>query len=108
MLNLIDLAGSERTAFSHVQGDRMKEANAINKSLTCLSDVITAIAKNDPHIPYRNSILTYLLQDYMTSESKILMIVAVSGLKQNLNETVTSLRFATKVNNCTISAKNQV
>jgi len=54
-LNLIDLAGSERLAVSGATGDRLKETRAINKSLSCLSDVIAALGNNEPHIPYRNS-----------------------------------------------------
>jgi len=49
------LAGSERLAVSGATGDRLKETRAINKSLSCLSDVIAALGNNEPHIPYRNS-----------------------------------------------------
>jgi len=97
-LNLVDLAGSERLKHSGAEGDRMRETQNINKSLSCLGDVIEALSRNpNGHIPYRNSKLTHLLQYSLGGNSKTLMFVMVSPLEAHLKETLTSLRFATKV-----------
>ncbi|RFU26155.1 hypothetical protein B7463_g10193, partial [Scytalidium lignicola] len=100
-LNLVDLAGSERLKHSGAEGDRMKETQNINKSLSCLGDVIGALGqgKEGGHIPYRNSKLTYLLQYSLGGNSKTLMFVMASPLEAHLTETLTSLKFATKVHN---------
>ncbi|KAK2038598.1 kinesin motor domain-containing protein [Colletotrichum somersetense] len=98
-LNLVDLAGSERLKHSQAEGARMKETQNINKSLSCLGDVIEALGKKSGHVPYRNSKLTHLLQYSLGGNSKTLMFVMVSPLEAHLKETVTSLRFATKVHN---------
>ena len=96
-LNLVDLAGSERLKHSQVEGERMRETQNINKSLACLGDVIEALGKGSAHVPYRNSKLTHLLQYSLGGNSKTLMFVMVSPLEAHLKETITSLRFATKV-----------
>ncbi|TLD11304.1 hypothetical protein PgNI_06481 [Pyricularia grisea] len=103
-LNLVDLAGSERLKHSQAEGDRMRETQSINKSLSCLGDVIEALGRKGgtspgAHVPYRNSKLTHLLQYSLGGNSKTLMFVMVSPLEAHLKETVTSLRFATKVHN---------
>ncbi|XP_060937035.1 kinesin-like protein KIFC3 [Limanda limanda] len=96
-LNLVDLAGSERVWKSGAEGDRLKEAQNINRSLLSLGDVIQALRARQTHIPFRNSRLTYLLQDSLGKGSKTVMVVQVSALESNVGETLCSLKFAQRV-----------
>ena len=122
---MVDLAGSERLDRSNAQGQRLKEAQSINKSLSALGDVIAARANKQGHVPFRNSTLTYLLQDSLSKDSKTLMcarrrerqracsfsrvsaprpppfsrrFVCASPVTYNAEETFCSLNFAARVN----------
>lgn len=110
-LNLCDLAGSERLDRSGAGTDstRLRETQAINKSLSCLGDVFTALAQKSSHIPFRNSKLTYLLQDCLSGDGKALMFVNLSPTCESSNESLCSLRFAQRVNQVELGkAKKQV
>eukprot|EP00250_Pteridium_aquilinum_P013147 c21159_g1_i1 orf=147-3644(+) len=96
-LHLVDLAGSERVDKSEVTGDRLREAQHINKSLSALGDVISALAQKSPHVPYRNSKLTQLLQDSLGGQAKTLMFVHVSPDEDSHGETISTLKFAERV-----------
>ncbi|KAG7631785.1 P-loop containing nucleoside triphosphate hydrolase [Arabidopsis suecica] len=97
-LNLVDLAGSERQKTSGAEGDRLKEAASINKSLSTLGHVIMVlvdVANGKPrHIPYRDSRLTFLLQDSLGGNSKTMIIANASPSVSCAAETLNTLKFA--------------
>ncbi|CAG0918094.1 unnamed protein product [Notodromas monacha] len=96
-LNLIDLAGSERARKTGATGSTLKEAAFINKSLFALGEVISSLAAGSAHIPYRNSKLTTLMQDSLGGNSKTLFFINVSSAACNLDETISSLMYGTRV-----------
>lgn len=106
-LNLVDLAGSERVSKSKADGARLKEAQCINKSLSALGDVIFALRSKQSFIPYRNSKLTYLLQDSLGGDSKTLMITQIAPVRKNEGETICSLNFAQRVRNVELGAASR-
>ncbi|KAF7458631.1 kinesin-domain-containing protein [Cryptosporidium felis] len=106
ILSLIDLAGSERVNKSGVAGERLKETQFINKSLSALGDVIMSINLKKDHIPFRNSKLTMILKNCLGGNSKTTMLVHISPCTSSINETISSLRFASKVQNCYTNRKN--
>jgi kinesin family protein C2/C3 len=96
-LFLVDLAGSERVEKSGVTGAALKEAQYINKSLSALGDVMEALDQKSKHIPYRNSKLTYLLQDSLGGNSRTMMIVTICPTELSSDESLFALQFATRV-----------
>ncbi|XP_038971798.1 kinesin-like protein KIN-14A [Phoenix dactylifera] len=103
-LHLVDLAGSERMDKSETTGDRLNEAQHINKSLSCLEDVITALAQKNPHIPYGTSKLTQLLQNSLGGNAKMLMFAHVSPEADSYRETINTLKFAQRASTVELGA----
>ena len=107
-IHLVDLAGSERANATGATGQRLKEGAHINKSLVTLGSVISALAeasgkqnnsKHKTHIPYRDSVLTWLLKDSLGGNSKTIMIATISPAEVNHNETLSTLRYANRAKN---------
>nr|GFA70865.1 kinesin-like protein KIN-14I [Tanacetum cinerariifolium] len=88
---------SHRVDKSEVTGDRLKEAQHINRSLSALGDVISSLAQKNAHVPYRNSKLTQLLQDSLGGQAKTLMFVHISPELDAVGETLSTLKFAERV-----------
>ena len=112
VINLVDLAGSERAESTGATGDRLKEGAAINSSLTALGQVITALAEQSggkkTFVPFRNSVLTRLLQSALGGNSKTLMVAAISPADINYDETLSTLRYADNAKKIkTVAVKNE-
>lgn len=103
-LHLVDLAGSERVDRSEATGDRLKEAQHINKSLSALGDVIFALAQKSPHVPYRNSKLTQILQSSLGGQAKTLMFVQLNPDVNSYSESLSTLKFAERVSGVELGA----
>ncbi|KAF4099597.1 kinesin-like protein KIF25 isoform X1 [Onychostoma macrolepis] len=95
-LQLVDLAGSECVGMSGVTGAALWESSCINRSLSALSDVLGALAERRPHVPYRNSKLTHLLQDAIGGDAKLLIMLCVSPTQRFLTESLQSLGFGAR------------
>uniref|UniRef100_A0A671LF42 Kinesin-like protein KIF13A n=1 Tax=Sinocyclocheilus anshuiensis TaxID=1608454 RepID=A0A671LF42_9TELE len=99
-ISLVDLAGSERVSKTGAAGERLKEGSNINKSLTTLGCVISALADQSAgkgkskFVPYRDSVLTWLLKDNLGGNSKTAMIATISPAADNYEETLSTLRYA--------------
>ncbi|CAG9314004.1 unnamed protein product [Blepharisma stoltei] len=95
-LNLVDLAGSERQKKTGAEGERLKEGIKINLSLHALGNVITSLVDGSSHIPYRDSKLTMLLQDSLGGNTKTVMIAVISPADYNYEESLSTLRYASR------------
>ncbi|KAF7704707.1 hypothetical protein HF521_021779 [Silurus meridionalis] len=98
-LNLVDLAGSENIGRSGAVDKRAREAGNINQSLLTLGRVITALVERGPHVPYRESKLTRILQDSLGGRTKTSIIATVSPASINLEETLSTLDYANRAKN---------
>jgi len=98
LLHLVDLAGSERQKSTDAAGERLKEASAINKSLSALGNVIKALVDladgKERHVPYRDSKLTFLLKDALGGRARCSLLACVSPAHVNVEETLSTLKFA--------------
>ena len=95
--NLVDLAGSERVHKTQAGGQLLQEAKYINLSLHYLEQVIVSLSEKRSHIPYRNSMMTGVLRDSLGGNCKTAMIATVSGDLRNLDESISTCKFAQRV-----------
>eukprot|EP00929_Paragymnodinium_shiwhaense_P053923 TRINITY_DN27032_c0_g1_i1.p1 TRINITY_DN27032_c0_g1~~TRINITY_DN27032_c0_g1_i1.p1 ORF type:complete len:968 (+),score=203.56 TRINITY_DN27032_c0_g1_i1:125-3028(+) len=95
-LTLVDLAGSEKVSKSGSIGETLEDAKKINVSLSALGKVIDALAEQRPHVPYRDSKLTRVLEEALGGNCRTTLLVAASAHSMHFDETLSSLRFATR------------
>lgn len=96
-LNLVDLAGSERVGKSGVGGGALREAKHINLSLHALEKVVVALSDGDPHVPYRDSVMTMLLKDSLGGNCATAMVATVSPEFEHVFESISTCRFALRI-----------
>lgn len=108
-INLVDLAGSERCSATGTSGERLKEGVSINKSLLTLGKVISALSEQaggrSLFIPYRESVLTWLLKESLSGNSKTAMVAAVSPAGGSVEETLSTLRYAAQARSIVTAAR---
>ncbi|XDC60703.1 hypothetical protein R6Z07M_011885 [Ovis aries] len=108
-INLVDLAGSERCSATGTSGERLKEGVSINKSLLTLGKVISALSEQaggrSVFIPYRESVLTWLLKESLSGNSKTAMVAAVSPAGGSVEETLSTLRYAAQARSIVTAAR---
>ena len=108
-LSLVDLAGSERIAKTGAEGQRLKEAQKINQSLTTLGMVIMSLTTpGSKHIPFRNSKLTLILKDSLGGSSKTTLLCTASRLKRHSEESIQTLYFASRAKTIKNNAKKNI
>ncbi|KAH0572735.1 Kinesin-like protein [Spironucleus salmonicida] len=95
--HFVDLAGSERVGKTGADGKVLEQAKYINSSLFYLEMVIHALAKKDPHVPYRNSMMTFFLRDSLGGNCKTCMLATLGFEVYNLQETISTCQFAQNV-----------
>jgi len=104
-LSVVDLAGSERVKKSGVEGVHLREASAINKSLLALGNVVSALALKKQHVPLRDSKLTRLLEGSIGGNCKTVLLVCASPAAEHMQETISSLEFASRAMCVEVNAK---
>ena len=93
-LTFVDLAGSERLNKAGISGEAVKEARRINRSISCLGNVISALGRGGVHVPFRDEKLTWLLRETLGGKSQCVLIANLSNQSSNAEENLMTLNFA--------------